>query len=103
MPYRVEFTARAVRDLNRLYEYIHAAGVPAAALWFNNLEAHILRLENAPRLGAPSRDHPGIRQLIHGTRPHLYRVLYRIDDDARLVLILHMRHGRRDKIRTNNF
>ena len=98
MPFHVEFTRRAQRDLDRLYTFIHAADSPAAARWFNVLEARILLLESAPRLGALTHEDPVQRQLIHGNKPHLYRVIYRLDESAKRVFILHIRHGRRDKM-----
>jgi hypothetical protein len=34
-----------------------------------------------------------VRQLLYGRRPHVYRVLFTIND--RVVYVLHIRHGRR--------
>jgi hypothetical protein len=37
-----------------------------------------------------------IRQLIYGRKPHQYRILFNIEAD--IVWILHIRHGRRDRV-----
>ena len=49
MPYRVEFTARAARDLDYLYQQVHAAESLTAARWYNGLEKAIYTLERFPR------------------------------------------------------
>ena len=49
MPYRVEFTDRAVRDLAVLYEDKHAEESKAAAPWFNGLEQAVDTLGDLPR------------------------------------------------------
>ncbi len=49
MAYRVELTARAARDLECLYQQVHAAESLAAARWYNGLEEAIYTLERFPR------------------------------------------------------
>lgn len=95
MAFRVELTRRALRDLTDLYETIRAGQSPPAARWFNDLERTILGLEDMPHMGMPTHEDTAIRQLIFGNKPHLYRVLYRLEDAARVVRILQIRHGRR--------
>jgi mRNA-degrading endonuclease RelE of RelBE toxin-antitoxin system len=38
----------------------------------------------------------GLRQLLYGRRPHVYRIIYEIDEGNRIVSVLHIRHGARD-------
>jgi toxin ParE1/3/4 len=103
MTYRVSLTRRARRDLQSLYDSINAAESPPAARWFNKLEEAILQLETAPRLGVATHESPAVRQLIHGKKPHFYRVLYQIDDAQALVIIRQIRHGRQQPFDPANF
>jgi plasmid stabilization system protein ParE len=96
MTYRVELSARAVRDLRQLYEAIAARHVPAAANRFNGLEAKVAGLSRFPGRGGAVPEDGGSRQLLYGRRPHVYRIIYGIDEDRRVVSVLHIRHGARD-------
>jgi mRNA-degrading endonuclease RelE of RelBE toxin-antitoxin system len=40
-----------------------------------------------------------LRHLLYGKRPHVYRIIYAIDQRRRLVSVVHIRHGARDRIR----
>jgi plasmid stabilization system protein ParE len=48
MPYRVEFAARAARDLESLYEEKNAAECQATARWYNGLEEAVYALAEYP-------------------------------------------------------
>jgi hypothetical protein len=48
MTYRVDLTARATRDLRRLFLRIDAAQSGQAREWFNGLEQAILTLDEHP-------------------------------------------------------
>lgn len=37
-----------------------------------------------------------LRQLLYGRRPHVYRIIYDIDEGSGIVHVLHIRHGARD-------
>jgi toxin ParE1/3/4 len=97
MTYRVEFTGRAARDLNKLYEEKHAAGSRAAARWFNGLEKAVHTLETYPLrcTVAPETERAKrpLRHLLYGKKPHIYRVIYKIDERNKLVQVLTIRHG----------
>jgi len=95
MAYRVEVTARAARDLRRIYREINAAYASQAADWFNGLEALVLSLEKYPSRGTPTSEDGKLRQLLYGTRPSVYRVIYAIDAPGAVVRVLHIRHGAR--------
>jgi toxin ParE1/3/4 len=96
MTFRVEVTARAIRDLRHLYKAIAARHIPAAAKWFNGLEAKVASLAHHPGRGQPVPEDDGLRQLLYGRRPHVYRIIYEIDEGNRIVSVLHIRHGARD-------
>ncbi|WP_170958820.1 type II toxin-antitoxin system RelE/ParE family toxin [Magnetospirillum sp. 15-1] len=96
MTFRVEVAERAIRDLRHLYRAIAAGHLPAAAEWFNGLEAKIAGLAHYPGRGAPVPEDASLRQLLYGRRPHVYRIIYDIADARRVVHVLHIRHGARD-------
>lgn len=48
-------------------------------------------------MGAVTPEDPSHRQLVYGNKPHLYRILYIIDDASKLIAILQIRHGRRTR------
>ena len=97
MAYRISFTRRAVRDLDQLYDSINAPGSEAAVRWFLKLQDAISLLASTPLMGMVTHEGASRRQLIYGNKPHFYRVIYKVDDDARLVTILQIRHGKRAK------
>jgi plasmid stabilization system protein ParE len=99
MAYAVEFTRRAERDLNDLYDYINAEHSELALRWLNGLEA-ITTLKLFPRRcpRAPESRISGmkLRHLLYGSDANVYRVLFEIDETQRIVWILTIRHAARD-------
>jgi plasmid stabilization system protein ParE len=101
MPYLVELTARAERDLNYLYERINAAESLAARRWFNGLEKAVYTLERFPRRcplapeAKPAKRQ--LRNLLYGKKPHIYRVIYEVEEEHKSVLVLTIRHGAMDQ------
>jgi plasmid stabilization system protein ParE len=99
MPYRVELSKRAKLDLKSIFEFIDADDSQAAAKWFNGLEETILNLATLPNRGMLTDYDPRLRYLLYGNKPHLYRVLYRIDEKSKTVAIRHIRHGARKPLK----
>ncbi|HXJ93089.1 MAG TPA: type II toxin-antitoxin system RelE/ParE family toxin [Terriglobia bacterium] len=102
MTYRVEMSRRASRDLEYLYQYIHAESSTAAIRWYNGLEKAIGTLEHFPRRcpAAPEAldaNRP-LRHLLYGRKPHVYRVVFEIDETDKAVRILTIRHGAREAV-----
>jgi plasmid stabilization system protein ParE len=95
MAYRVNFTRRARRDYLTLYESINAAESVPAQLWFRRLDETISLLAVTPRMGSVTHEDKTVRQVIYGNKPHLYRILYDIDDVDSRVDILSIWHGKR--------
>jgi toxin ParE1/3/4 len=97
MAYRVEFTDRAVRDLAVLYEDKHVEESKAAARWLNGLEQAVDTLGDLPRRcpSAPESKKGGrkLRHLLYGKKPHVYRVIFEIDEPHKVVHVLTIRHG----------
>jgi plasmid stabilization system protein ParE len=103
MAYLVELADRAARDLEYLYEQIHAAESAAAAHWFNGLEKAIYTLERFPRRCpiAPEskKTNRSLRHLLHGRKPNVYRIIYQIDEPHKVVRVLTIRHAAMDETR----
>lgn len=103
MEYRVELTDRARSDLSYLYARTSAAESLAAARWFNGLEEAVFGLARLPRRCpvAPEgrRAKRLLRHLLDGTRPHVYRAIYEINESRKVVYILTIRHGAMDEAR----
>jgi toxin ParE1/3/4 len=95
MAYRVELTARAGRNLRRIYRTIHAEDSAQARAWFNDLERAVLNLDEHPSRCPPTPEDAALRHLLYGARPNTYRSIFRIDDRSHLVTVLHIRHGAR--------
>ena len=95
MEYLVNITARAERDLDALYEEIHAEDSEAAMRWYRGLHEVILTLERLPHRCPATRENPLLRHLLYGRKPHIYRVIYRVLEKQKQVEILHIRHGAR--------
>jgi plasmid stabilization system protein ParE len=101
MEFRVEMSTRAARDLTDIYKWIHGEESTAAGRWFNGLEQAIYtpgrmprRCPLAPEARAAKRS---LRQLLYGDRPHVYRVVYKIDERRKAVYVLTIRHGAREE------
>jgi len=97
MAYRVELSRRATRDLAHLYAFIDASRSAAAARWYNGLEKAVYTLECFPHRCpvAPEAKKAGrqLRHLLYGKKPHVYRVIYEIAEQTKVVLVLTIRHG----------
>lgn len=95
MEYRVELAERAARDLEYLYLAVDAGMSAQARAWFDRLEALFLSLGEQPARGARVPEDASLRQVLHGRKPHVYRVIYAVNEESRAVTVLHIRHGRR--------
>jgi len=95
MTYRVELTARAARDLKRIFRYINAESSPSAFAWFNELETAIFSLDQHPERSPAAPENRALRHLLFGKRPSVYRIIFAIGERDRIVRVLHIRHGAR--------
>ena len=93
MAYTVEFSERALRDIDEIVAYIHTDSPVAATRWRQRLEEKSATLRQMPRVCglAPESDVARfeVRQLLYGR----YRVLFTIREQT--VFILTIRHGAR--------
>ena len=102
MVYRVNIAARAERDLNDLYDHIHAADSERPKEWYFGLRAVILGLREMPGRCSRTRENKDLRQILYGRKPHVYRVIFRIRIKTRFVEVLHIRHGARRNFRATD-
>ena len=101
MAYRVEVSARARRDLDAIYEFIQAEESDHALTWFLGLAEALRSLSELPYRSPVTPDDPNRRHLFYGHKPHVYRVIYRIDEPSRMVRIITVRHGARRPLRSS--
>ena len=97
MGYRVELMPRARRDLARIYRHIHADDAAQARAWLVGLEALVFSLDEHPARGAVTPENENLRQLFYGHKPDTYRIIYAVDQRHRVVNVIHIRHGARDR------
>jgi toxin ParE1/3/4 len=106
MTYRVEFADRAARDLEILYKEKNAAESHAAARWYNGLEEAVDALASYPNrcpvVPETRKVKRKLRHLLYGKKPHVYRVIYEIDEGRQAVWVLHIRHGTRKKLKASD-
>jgi toxin ParE1/3/4 len=99
MAYLVEMTARATRDLEILYLTKSAAESQMAARWYNGLEEAVSSLTTHPHRCpvAPEtrRTKRQLRHLLYGKKPHVYRVVYEVQEQLQTVWVLTIRHAAR--------
>jgi plasmid stabilization system protein ParE len=97
MTYLVEFAARAARDLEILYVEKNAAESHAATRWYNGLEQAVYALAlypyRCPVAPEARRAKRKLRHLLYGKKPHVYRVIYEVDEGLPVVWVLTIRHG----------
>src|SRR5262245_33004038 len=99
MAYRVEIARNAEAELEELYLWVVARAPQQSAKWFNGLEQAVLSLAQHPKrcpVASESVDpEHRVRGLSYGRKPHLYRIFFTVNDDARLVRVVHVRRGAR--------
>ena len=98
MAFRVETSAQAASDAREILEWLlsHHAG-ETVLRWFFAMEDAIASLATFPKrcpIAPESARFPfEVRQLLYGRKPHVYRILFTIENNT--VNVLHIRHGRR--------
>ena len=87
--------------MDEAYLWIAERAPESATKWFNGLEGAIYALADFPQRCPLAEESKAfdveIRQLVYGKRVGAYRILFTIVGDA--VHILHVRHGRRKRLR----
>jgi len=99
MAYRVEVTARARRNLDRIYSFVQAEESDHAFAWFQGLAAAMQSLSDMPKRAPVTHEDTALRHLLYGNKPHAYRIIYHVEEEAQLVTIITIRHGVRAPLR----
>ena len=102
MTFRVEITATAELEADAIFEWLLSQHAGDAGMrWFLTLHEAIASLADYPRRCPLAPENPAfsfeVRQLLYGRPPHVYRILFTIDN--RTVNVLHIRHGRRQPLK----
>ena len=99
MVYLVNLSKRAERDLAHLFGKINAADSAAARKWYFGLKMAILDLEAFPFRCPVTPESDRFQHMLYGTKPHIYRVIYAVDEKKKRVDVLHVRHGARQALK----
>jgi len=98
MEFRIDFTLLALQDLDDICSWAVSEAPSRGADWFFRLEEAILSLRTMPERYPVAlefaRSTPSIRRMVYGSRPHGYKIYYRIVGES--VQVLHVRHGKRE-------
>ena len=105
MAYLVELTVRAARDLEILYLEKDAAESRVAGRWYNGLAEAVSTLtahpHRCPIAPEARRMKPQLRHLLYGKKPHVYRIVYEIQEQTQTVWVITIRHAARRKAQAN--
>lgn len=97
MKFKVVLQRHARRDIWGVHGWIAERAPLAADKWLDNLQAKIKTLEDAPDrcplVAERHRLHFDVRELLHGHKPYIFRIIFVID--GRVVRILRIRRGQR--------
>lgn len=103
MAYVVSIVSRAERDLDSLYDEINVENSEAALKWYRGLNRAILSLEKHPYRCPSTPENNELRHLLYGHKPHIYRVIFRVLENRKQVVVLHIRHGARRNFTPSDF
>jgi mRNA-degrading endonuclease RelE of RelBE toxin-antitoxin system len=98
MAYHIEFADRAARDLEALYVEKNAAESEAEKAVYA-LATYPDRCPMAPEARKLRRE---LRHLLYGKKPHVYRVIYEVDERRQTVWVLTVRHGARRRLKASD-
>jgi len=90
---KLVYTGPALRDLDRLKQWIAVHNRPAARRRVARLKHTILQLKQSPLLGIAVEESADIRDLIADD----YIVRYHVNTQQQAIYSLHIWHGREDE------
>jgi toxin ParE1/3/4 len=106
MAYHIEFADRATRDLEALYVEKNAAESEAVSRWYNGMEEAVYALatypDRCPMAPEARKLRRELRHLLYGKKPHVYRVIYEVDERRQTVWVLTVRHGARRRLKASD-
>jgi plasmid stabilization system protein ParE len=101
MTFRVETTAAAEQEADAIDWLLSQHAGDTGIRWFLALQDAIASLGEFPErcpLAPESAVFPfEVRHLLYGNTPHVYRILFTIENGT--VYVLHIRHGRRQPLK----
>ncbi len=106
MTHTVIVSPRALADVRRNAGWMaRHFSVRSADRWLTGTEAAIQSLAVHPER-CPEADEAAdlgidLRVLLHGRRPHVFRILFTVDGDA--VNVHHVRHAAQDQLTADDF
>jgi plasmid stabilization system protein ParE len=95
MPFEIVVTERARRDIDEYAGFIASDSVAQAVQWVNDLESLILSLREMPSRFSLIAEADKLQRRYRSVNHHSHRVIYRIDDNRRIVYIIRLFHGAR--------
>jgi len=91
MDFKILYHEDALADLEEIFEWSREKHPQTTEQFANDLFEHIELLQALPYIGAPIKEHPQLRRLLHSP---LY-VYYRLDENRGAIEILHFWHSSR--------
>ena len=91
MSYTVQYSRRAVTNLQEIYDYISETSIPAADKVIDEIDGRVADLEQMPAKYQAYPDKPAYRRMPVGN----YLIFYKIFEDRKLVRVYLVIHGKR--------
>ena len=88
--------------MDDIFLFIRAHKSPPAERWFLGLLDAIASLDRLPQRHPVTHEDRTLRHLLYGNKPHIYRVIYFIDEARHRVDVLHVRHHARSAFRDDD-
>jgi plasmid stabilization system protein ParE len=105
MAYQVVLTDTAKADADQLYRWVVDAAPTYGPKWFNQLVLSLQSLDRFPNRCPLAREahrvRGNVRCMLFGKGRNRYRILYEVDEARETVWILHIRHGARGDMDTD--
>ena len=95
MGWQVALTDESEDDLGQVVSFLAQKSPEAAERIGLEIVAAIFSLDEIPNRGAPMRNRPWLRKLIH----RHYLIIYQVNEDAKLVEIIRIWDNRQDPVR----
>lgn len=70
--------------------------------WYRGLKEAILSLQEHPNRCPVIPKKRDLRNLLYGSRIHVYRVIFRVLEKQKQIELLHIRHGARRKLKESD-
>jgi plasmid stabilization system protein ParE len=101
MAFQVKITPKAERDLDAILTRLLNEGAGEQGWrWFVGLRKAIATLDEfparCPKAPEDAAAREEVRQLLYGNKPHVYRVLFKIQND--LVVVIHVRRPKQNTL-----